>query len=437
MLRPMKDSGVEWIGTIPKSWNTSRLQWALHEIKETNDPIKSENVLSLTIESGVIPYEEKGNQGNKSKEKYEEYKLAYPNTLVVNSMNVIIGAVGISKYFGCVSPVYYVFKNTTNTDLRYIYYLFTNVGFQKEMRKYAKGILEIRLRISSGDMMKLLIPMPSLVEQQRIADFLDAECAKVDSAIEKTKETIEEYKVLKQSIITEAVTKGIRGDRPMKDSGIEWIGEIPASSICPKLKTFARIISKGTTPKDINNELNEHYCIRYLKSENIVNNVLHMSPLFSIDRNTHFGALSRSVLDEADLLFVIAGASIGKTAILTNEFVPANTNQAVAFIRLNNRDGVLGRYIWYSLQSNSMKHYIDLFSVQSAQPNISLENLANFRLMTPGTYEELVEIVRFLDNKCLMIEKLITSKEKQVKELESYKKSLIYEYVTGKKEVKA
>ena len=160
-MREMKDSGIEWIGDIPADWETDRLQWHLEEIKEQNSPIQSERVLSLTVESGVIPYEDKGNQGNKSKENYEEYKLAYPETLVINSMNVIIGAVGISKYFGCVSPVYYVFRPTVGTDLRYIYYLFTNIGFQKELRKHAKGIMEIRLRISASETLKRVIPKPS------------------------------------------------------------------------------------------------------------------------------------------------------------------------------------------------------------------------------------------------------------------------------------
>lgn len=150
-MRKMRDSGIEWIGAIPQDWKTDRLQWHLKEINVSNNPIQTKNILSLTIEAGVIPYAEKGNQGNKAKEDYSQYKIAFPDTLVINSMNVIIGAVGISQYFGCVSPVYYVFGSIEGTDLRYIYYLFTNTGFQKEMRKYAKGILEIRLRISSND----------------------------------------------------------------------------------------------------------------------------------------------------------------------------------------------------------------------------------------------------------------------------------------------
>ena len=110
MAREMKDSGIEWIGKIPANWTLRRLQWCLIEVTEKNDPIKTTQILSLTNKQGVLPYEDKGAQGNKAKENLAEYKLAYEDTLIVNSMNVIIGSVGISHYFGCVSPVYYVFK---------------------------------------------------------------------------------------------------------------------------------------------------------------------------------------------------------------------------------------------------------------------------------------------------------------------------------------
>ena len=243
-MREMKDSGIEWVGAIPQEWITDRLQWHLKEINVSNNPIQTQNILSLTIEAGVIPYAEKGNQGNKAKEDYSQYKIALPDTLVINSMNVIIGAVGISQYFGCVSPVYYVFEPIEGTDLRYIYYLFTNTGFQKEMRKYAKGILEIRLRISSNDMLKRIVPSPPFKEQQRIADYLDKMCAEIDAVLEKTRASIEEYKKLKQAVITQAVTKGIRGDRPMKNSGIEWIGDIPKEWDCKKVK-YVTSISRG------------------------------------------------------------------------------------------------------------------------------------------------------------------------------------------------
>ena len=124
MERQMKDSGFQWLGMVPKDWNVERLQWHLREINEKNNPIKTDFVLSLTKDRGVIPYEEKGAQGNISKENHSEYKLAFPDTIVANSMNVIIGSVGYCNYFGCVSPVYYVFMNNEKNDLRFFNYLF-------------------------------------------------------------------------------------------------------------------------------------------------------------------------------------------------------------------------------------------------------------------------------------------------------------------------
>ena len=159
-MREMKNSGVAWIGEIPTDWVLERLQWHITEIKESNNPIKTRHVLSLTNKLGVIPYEEKGAQGNVSKENYDEYKLAYPDTIVANSMNILIGSVGICKYFGCVSPVYYVYKPNEGENLEFLNYLFQSEQFQKQLRQYANGILEIRLRVSSSGILKRLIALP-------------------------------------------------------------------------------------------------------------------------------------------------------------------------------------------------------------------------------------------------------------------------------------
>lgn len=146
-MREMKDSGIEWIGSIPTHWKTERLQWHITEIKETNKPEKSRQVLSLTNKRGVIPYEEKGAQGNVSKEDYSQYKLAYPGTIVANSMNILIGSVGRCDYFGCVSPVYYVYKPKDGENLEFINYLFQMEQFQKELQVLSKLIIAQLMRI--------------------------------------------------------------------------------------------------------------------------------------------------------------------------------------------------------------------------------------------------------------------------------------------------
>ena len=120
----MKDSGEEWIGAIPESWDTNRIRYCLDEINVKNSPVKTEQILSLVKDKGVMLYEEKGDVGNKAKEDITGYKVAFPNTLIVNSMNILIGSVGISKYKGCVSPVYYVFREKDNSDLRFVNYIF-------------------------------------------------------------------------------------------------------------------------------------------------------------------------------------------------------------------------------------------------------------------------------------------------------------------------
>lgn len=227
-MREMKDSGIEWIGQIPSNWKIERMQWHLEEKNVGNNPVQTTNILSLTNKRGVIPYEEKGNQGNKSKEDVSGYKLAYPNTIVANSMNVIIGSVGLSKYYGCVSPVYYVFQATNNANIEFFNYIFSVVGFQRELRKYANGILEIRLRVSADNILKRPVAIPPDEEQARIVNFLNTKCSEIDAIsadIQKGIETLEQYK---RSVITEAVTKGLSPDAEMKDSGIEWVGNIPA-----------------------------------------------------------------------------------------------------------------------------------------------------------------------------------------------------------------
>jgi restriction modification system DNA specificity domain protein len=248
-MREMKDSGIEWIGDIPKVWKLKRLKALLVERKEKNDPVQTHFILSLGANYGVIPYSQKEGGGNKAKEDVSSYRLAYPGDIVMNSMNIISGSVGLSKYFGCVSPVYYMFyPRNRNSKTKYYHYLFQTKVFQHSLLGLGNGILmkesgngtfnTVRMRIPVEKLNALMLPVPPLNEQERIVVFLDSECATIDTILEKTRASIDEYKKLKQSVITQAVTKGIRGDRPMKDSGIEWIDKIPKEWKSIRLKNL-------------------------------------------------------------------------------------------------------------------------------------------------------------------------------------------------------
>lgn len=421
-MREMKDSGIEWIGAIPQDWKTDRLQWHLKEINVSNNPIQTKNILSLTIEAGVIPYAEKGNQGNKAKEDYSQYKIALPDTLVINSMNVIIGAVGISQYFGCVSPVYYVFEPIEGTDLRYIYYLFTNTGFQKEMRKYAKGILEIRLRISSNDMLKRIVPSPPFKEQQRIADYLDKMCAEIDAVLEKIRASIEEYKKLKQAVITQAVTKGIRGDRPMKNSGIEWIGDIPAEWDVLKLVAHTSMLTPmRDRPENLDGP------IPWVRIEDFEGKYIESS-------KAGLGVSMKTVKEmnlkvyPVGTILCTSSCIMGKCAIVSRELV--SNQRFIGIIPDRTTDKT---YLYYLMTSNAER--MNFLSTGALQANLSRSAFEHLKVQFPP-YSEQQEIVAYLDDKCEKIDALIARKQQYLTEIENYKKSLIYEYVTGKKEVK-
>lgn len=432
MTRAMKDSGIEWIGEIPKDWDLMRLQFCLNEIKEKNLPVKSEQVLSLVKDKGVIPYEEKGNVGNVAKEDISEYKLAYPNTLILNSMNILIGSVGISKYFGCVSPVYYVFKETKMSDLRFINYIFTTNEFQKELRKYANGIMEIRLRVSAQDIFKRIIAYPNKQEQIKIADFLDEKCSHIDSVLEKVRASIDEYKQLKQSVITQAVTKGVRPNRPMKDSGIEWIGEIPANWKVYPLKYLVDIpITDGThnTPTYTDKENGSPF----LSSKDITSGHIDWSSIKYITKELH-EQLQKEVAPKRNDILLAKNGTTGIGALVEEDIV-FDIYVTLALIRPN-QSIVLPKFLLYLINSSLCKIQYDKHLIGIGVPNLHLNIINNVKVIITDAKDEQQEIVSYLDEKCFEIDKLITKKEQLIAELETYKKSLIYEYVTGKKEVK-
>lgn len=421
-MREMKDSGIEWIGEIPISWRLEKLQWCMDEINIKNDPVQTENVLSLTNKLGVVPYKEKGNQGNKSKEDYSEYKVAFENTLIVNSMNVIIGSVGISKYYGCISPVYYVFRENEFADLRFINYIFSIPGFQKELRKYAKGILEIRLRISSADLFKRPIPLPSITEQHNISNFLDSKCAEIDSVLERTRISIEEYKKLKQAVITQAVTKGVRGKRPMKDSGVEWIGSIPEDWQIFRVANLYReasdkgndelpiltvSINSGVSDRELSDEESERVFVR------------------SEDRSKY------KRVQPGDLVYNMMRAWQGAFGA-----VRVDGMVSPAYVVARPIQQLDSRYVEYLFRTPEAIEEMHRYSYGVADFRLRLywPQFRNIRMCVPP-YEEQVEIADYIDEKVQKILALIKKKEQYLVELENYKKSLIYEYVTGKKEV--
>ena len=210
-----------------------------------------------------------------------------------------------------------------------------------------------------------------------------------------------------------------------KDSGVKWIGEIPVGWLVKKIKHISQTISKGTTPSTIGKQVLVEGEIRFLRAENIINNKVVKNPQFFIDEETN-NILKRSILVEGDILFVIA-ASIGKVAILHKEFCPANTNQAIAFIRLNNSE--MKSYVWYWLTTSKIQEQVILDAVQSAQPNLSMEDLGNFSIPFPPKSEQ-TQIANYLNTKTQQIDQLIQNKQQKIKLLQEKQTAVINQAVT-------
>ena len=417
-MRKMIDSGVEWIGNIPAHWKIERLQWHVSEIKESNKPEKTRQVLSLTNKRGVIPYEEKGAQGNVAKEDYSQYKLAYPGTIVANSMNILIGSVGRCDYYGCVSPVYYVYKPNEGENLEFISFMFQMEQFQRELRRYANGILEIRLRVSSDGILKRDMAFPPIDEQERIVEYLGMKCSQVDDLIANVQAQIEKLKAYKQSLITEVVTKGLDPTVPMKDSGVEWIGKIPAAWDTVRVKQLLRE--------------------RKERSAKGKEEPLSMSQKVGLVPTKTLDAIPNP-----------ASSYVGAKLAFVNDLVFNKLKAHLGVFSVSKYDGLVSPdyAVYYSTGVVDLKYLEYLFKTPQCISEFRKRSTGIAagltRLYTDGLFaiecplppkDEQQAIVAYLDGKWAQIDRLIAIKQAKIEKLEQYKRSLIYEYVTGKKE---
>ena len=414
-----------WYGQYPSHWKLERLQNYLVEINESNNPVKSDNILSLTNKLGVVPYSEKGNQGNVAKENLEGYKLAYPDTIVCNCMNVLIGSVGISKYYGCVSPVYYVYKAKDNTDLEFINYVFQTVPFQKELRRYANGILEIRLRVSSSNILKREIPIPSKEEQVRIVKAIKNKEEKINALISNEEKQIEKLKAYKQALISEVVTKGLDPNIPMKDSGVDWIGKIPFSWSVIRLKQLFNIYS-GSTPRSNESLFYDGDIVWVTPADYKTDDVFVLDSKRKI---TAAGLKSCNLtIVENGSLIISKRAPIGTVAMAGTNLC---TNQGC--LSCTPKNMLINTKFYYYVLS-VVGRELDILGSGTTFKEISYTNFGNFNIPYPS-YRIQNLICAYLDSISNNITSINEKHINKISLLRKYRQSMIYEYVTGKRKV--
>ena len=316
-----KPTGLAWLPSVPEHWETKRLKNLFEERKEVNRDGENTCVLSLLKDVGVIPYEEKGNIGNKSKEDITQYKIARKGDLVLNSMNVIIGSVGVSGYDGCVSPVYYALRPRRGTNAKYYEHLMRLPNVQKVIRGRANGILEIRLRISAGALLDLSFPLPPPSEQECIVRYLDEKTAAIDELVRAKEREIDLLRERKQALVSDAVTGGLDPATERKDSGVPWIGRIPTGWNKDKVTRIFSVVGSGTTPESGNMEFYSGATIPWMNSGDLYSGEAYIT---STERKVTEAAIQKcsalKLYSGETIVIAMYGASIGNLGIANFSF---------------------------------------------------------------------------------------------------------------------
>lgn len=425
MYREMKDSGVKWIGIIPKEWDVIRTKNIYSNTKTiVGDKANNYERLALTL-NGVIKRSKEDANGLQP-EKFEGYQILKENELVfklIDLENVATSRVGFSPYTGLVSPAYIVLNNEEHS--KFGYYYFISMYYQEIFNKL--GGAGVRSNLNAKDLLNIPYLNIEKSERMMICDYLDKKVSQINDIISKQKTLIEKYKVYKQSLITETVTKGLNKNVPMKDSGKEWIGEIPNQWEIKKLKTIAQSpLLYGANESGI--EYNENL-LRYIRITDITNNnELKEENKLSLDDKL----AENFILKNGDLLFARSGATVGKTFLFKDVYGRAAF--AGYLIKASFDEFTLSKFVYYFTLSNSYNEWKNRIFIQSTIQNIGADKYSNLSIPIPKSDEQ-KKIVDFLDEKCTLIDSLISKKEKLIEKLQSYKKSLIYECVTGKREV--
>lgn len=413
MCRKMKDSGIEWIGEIPE-------EWKIIKVKQL-----------FTIGRGrVIAQTELDDNGNYpvySSQTQNNGCLGYINTYDFNKSQLTWTTDGANAGTVFLREGKYNCTNVcgtlllkTNDNLKYLKYDLEYIAVYYK-RQDTNGY-----KIMNNEMAEIKIVLPSLKEQNDIVTYLDSKCTRIDETIEKQKQVIEKLKEYRESVITEAVTKGLNLDVPMKDSGIEWIGEIPEHWRKAKLKIFSYIrYGLGEPPKLSDDGL------PIIRATNINHGKVFEKDLIKA-RSEDVPKGKNVILKERDIIVVRSGAYAGDIGYISKKWQGSLAGYDI-LMTLNN---INSKYVAYQMLSDSvLKNQLLLSRERSAQPHLNAEEIGNIILIIPNDEEQEL-IVKYLDKKCFKIDNAITQKETLIDKLTEYKKSLIYECVTGKKEIK-
>ena len=429
-MRKMKDSGIEWIGEIPEGWEIVPVRSCFDEVRTKNTDGQEQNALQFKSGNIISKTNFNASMDDYVADTITNYTVVLPDTVMINGLNLNYDfkslRVALVKEKGVITSAYLaIFPDRKKIFPQYATYLFK--GYETKMAFHNMGA-GIRKTLGYKEFKNQPLLLPSEKEQNKISAYLDSKCSHIDIMLSKIRSSIEEYKKLKQTVITQAVTKGVRGEREMKDSGVKWIGEIPKEWVIQKIKSISSRINVGVVIRP-SEYFDENGTVPFLRGINVKEYLISSDNMVYINESSNH-ILSKSQVHTDDILIVRDG-SIGTSCVVPAEFDGANVVSMVIATPSISCDS---RFICYSLNSDVGKTQFTLTKIGSALTHTSVSAVSDIIVAVPSCAEQ-KEIADYLDAKCVEIDGLIAKKEQLVKELESYKKSLIYEVVTGKREV--
>ncbi len=431
-----KDSGVEWLGEVPEHWQLVPCRGFVDECTEKNEDAACQSYLSLMANVGIIPYEEKGDIGNKKPEDLSKCKIVHRGDFVINSMNYGIGSYGVSAYEGVCSPVYIVLKPRQDVvESRFAFRVFEDKSFQAYAQSLGNGILAHRCAIGWDDLKGITVGIPPAAEQKCILNFLDHETAKIDALITEQQRLIELLQEKRQAVISHAVTKGLNPDAPMKDSGVEWLGEVPKHWEVQKVKHLCRHIEQGWSPQ-CENEASEGDAPGVLKVGCVNGGIFR--PRENKKLPPDLSPIPEYSVRKGDLLISRANTKelVGSAAVVTEDFpwlficdklyrITVDPSLASAY------------FLALYLGSSEVRGQIELGASGASQSmqNISQSVLMELPIALPDLDKQ--EAIRnAIANECCSIDELVTEGSRAIQLLQERRSALISAAVTGQIDVR-
>ncbi len=428
-MHDMKDSGVAWIGAVPSGYRTASIG-SLFTIKKDIIGREPETVLSIT-QTGIRPKDLSSNEGQNAS-SYAHYQIVNMGDFAMNHMDLLTGWIDISKYEGVTSPDYRVFtlndkEMSADYFLRVFQYYYTN----KVFFGFGQGVATLgRWRLPAINFKKIDVPVPPVLEQQRIVSAIDEKVGKVDALIANVQTQIEKLKAYKQSMITEVVTKGLDPSVPMKNSGVDVYPSVPEHwNVQKTLTTLTMPITDGphTTPELLSEG------IPFVSAEAVScgNGGIDFDHIRGFISREFYDECSKKYVPQRDDIYMIkSGATTGRVSVVDTDRIFTIWSPLAVF--RCNPDVVHFRFLYYFLQSSAYQRQVQFGWTYGTQQNIGMRTLERLKVFVPPLDEQYA-ITECLDAKCIQIDRLVAIKQAKIEKLEQYKRSLIYEYVTGKK----